>query len=162
MIFLTVGTQLGFDRLVKEVDEWSLDNKNVKIFAQIGKSNYRPKNISYTEFLNPVEYNSVFGSSEYVVSHAGMGTIISCLLYHKPVVVMPRKASLSEHRNDHQISTCNRFRDKDGCYIAWNENELRNVLNNLAKLKASSVSSNESLNFSEALYQEVGSRFSYW
>jgi len=162
MIFLTVGTQLGFDRLIKEVDDWSLDNQNVKIFAQIGKSNYHPKNFSYTDFLKPGEYNSVFSSSNYVVSHAGMGTIISCLLYHIPVVVMPRKASLSEHRNDHQISTCNRFLGKNGCYVAWDEHELRDFLNNLTKLKASVGNSNESLKFSESLYQEVASRFGYW
>lgn len=162
MIFLTVGTQLGFDRLIKEVDDWSLDNKNIKIFAQIGKSNYHPKNFSYTDFLNPDEYNAVFESSDYVVSHAGMGTIISCLLYHKPIIVMPRKANLLEHRNDHQISTCNRFRDKDGCYIAWDEKQLRSMLNNLTKLKASTVNSDKSLIFSELLYQEVGSRFGYW
>ena len=36
MIFLTVGTQLPFDRLVTVVNEFSIANPEVKIVGQVG------------------------------------------------------------------------------------------------------------------------------
>jgi len=161
MIFLTVGTQIGFDRLIKAVDEWALLQPQQTIFAQIGKAHYKPENFKYTEFLSPKEYKEVFDSCSYVVSHAGMGTIISCLMSHKPILVMPRKAKLSEHRNDHQFATCERFSDKEGCYIAWDEYELVDYLNVLHTLKPSSVDSKAGLAFSDALLKEVTERFGF-
>jgi UDP-N-acetylglucosamine transferase subunit ALG13 len=45
MIFLTVGTQFPFDRLVRAVDE-AFDNGAIdeEVFAQIGETSYRPRN----------------------------------------------------------------------------------------------------------------------
>jgi len=45
MIFLTVGTQFPFDRLVRAVD--SIIDKGLiseTLFAQIGESSYKPRN----------------------------------------------------------------------------------------------------------------------
>jgi len=52
MIFLTVGTQFPFDRLVKAVDDLlDGDLVNEKIFAQIGDSSYRPRNFKVVSSL---------------------------------------------------------------------------------------------------------------
>ena len=46
-----------------------------------------------------------------IVAHAGMGTILTALEIGKPLLVMPRRAALGEHRNDHQLATARRFAD---------------------------------------------------
>ncbi|MCG8094946.1 MAG: glycosyl transferase family 28, partial [Candidatus Thiodiazotropha endolucinida] len=63
------------------------------------------------------------------VAHAGMGSILSSLSLGKPIIIMPRKASLGEHRNEHQMATAKRFQNRPGVYVAWDEKQLVVLLN---------------------------------
>lgn len=128
MIFLTVGTQLGFDRLVKAVDQWAKKNPEVVVFGQIGMGEYLPKYFKYSRLLDPHSFSSVYLKSNIVVGHAGMGTIINCLVDSKPVVVMPRLVEFGEHRNDHQVATCEKMGGYSGCYVAESSDDLARVL----------------------------------
>lgn len=112
MIFLTVGTQLPFDRLVRAVDEWCAQSGRSDLFGQIAEpeaNGYRPVHFEWQSFVEPDEFQHRFETADAVIAHAGMGTIISALALTKPLVVMPRRASLGEHRNDHQLATAERF-----------------------------------------------------
>jgi UDP-N-acetylglucosamine transferase subunit ALG13 len=127
MIFLTIGTQLPFDRLVEYIDSCAhlLDEE---VYGQIGNGVYRPKNFSYTGSMLPAEYKTKFESARLIVSHAGIGTVLSAKKYRKPIVMFPRRAAMGEHRNDHQIATCNQLVGKTGIHIAYDENELMQFL----------------------------------
>ncbi len=57
-----------------------------------------------------------------------MGTIITALRKARPIVLLPRKGSLKETRNDHQIATVNRFRSKAGVYVADEETDINDAL----------------------------------
>lgn len=116
MIFLTVGTQLPFDRLVKAVDAASFEIQN-PIVAQIGSGRYKPRNIQYHENLAPSEYDRLFRSADIIVSHAGIGTILTAQKYAKPLVVVPRRHDLREHRNDHQSATAREIAGLPGIVI---------------------------------------------
>lgn len=124
MIFLTVGTQLPFERLVKAIDQYAAIYPNVEIFGQIGPSSYIPSNFEYKNFISKNEYDEKFNSASLIISHAGMGTIISSLICNKPVIVLPRLASIGEHRNDHQLATCKRLNGITGLHIAEDERNL--------------------------------------
>ncbi|AGF79897.1 hypothetical protein UWK_03380 [Desulfocapsa sulfexigens DSM 10523] len=123
MIFVTVGEQLPFDRLVRAVDECA-QKLGQEIFAQIGETEWRPKKIGYEKFLNPDEFNKKFLEADVIIAHAGMGTIITALELGKPIIVMPRKAALGEHRNDHQFATAQRFLALNYITVAFDETEL--------------------------------------
>ena len=45
MIFVTVGTQGPFDRLVRAVDKWAGMRARADIFAQTGPSDYQSEHI---------------------------------------------------------------------------------------------------------------------
>lgn len=109
MILLTVGTQLPFDRLTSHVDAWAARSCDEEIVAQIGPANYHPRNLRYEEFFDPRDLESLVASARLIISHAGMGSIISALTAGKPIIVVPRRADLGEHRNDHQIATARKF-----------------------------------------------------
>ena len=118
MIFATVGSQEPFDRLIRAVDEWAALRGRLDVLAQIGNSNFRPRNIEFTKFLEPAEFNRVIRASSVVVAHAGMGSIISALEIGKPIVVMPRRGFLRETRNDHQVATAERFGSRGRVVVA--------------------------------------------
>ena len=56
MIFVAVGTQFSFDRLIQYMDEWASQNDET-VFAQIGDGDYIPENMQWERFLNGDQYN---------------------------------------------------------------------------------------------------------
>jgi len=125
MIFLTVGTQLPFDRLVKTIDTFCADHSELELIAQIGNGAYEPQHFKSREQLSIAEFDKLFEQSSLVISHAGMGSILTALCNAKPVLIMPRRADLNEHRNDHQMGTAKRFADKNGCFVFHDLTEFR-------------------------------------
>jgi len=104
MIFVTTGTQLPFDRLVAGVDAWQARHANVEVFGQIGPSRTAPS-FPYVDYLRGRAFEQRMQGADLVVSHAGIGTILTCWSLGKPLIVMPRRHDLGEHRNDHQLAT---------------------------------------------------------
>ena len=139
MILLTVGTQLPFDRLVKLMDQWAQNNPGVEILAQVAEGEYLPRHMDYVRYLNGRQYGEVFNRAKVVIAHAGMGTVISSLIAAKPVVVFPRMASLGEHRNEHQLATCEKLESLKGCYVAYEPFELFQTLMSLNELEGGCI-----------------------
>jgi UDP-N-acetylglucosamine transferase subunit ALG13 len=120
MIFVTVGTQEPFDRLIRAVDDWA-GAHDVPVFGQLGRltaESYRPVNFPFESFISADEFQQRLVASRLMVGHAGMGSIISALTYGKPLLMMARRASLGEHRNEHQLATAARFAGRPGIHVA--------------------------------------------
>lgn len=136
MIFVSVGTQLPFDRLIIAVDEWASASSDRQVFAQIGPSKLRPRHIEHARFISPGECRNRMLAATAIVGHAGIGTILTALEMGRPLLVMPRRAALGEHRNDHQLATARHFAAQGGVKVAFDENELRLRLDELSGLAA--------------------------
>lgn len=135
MIFVTVGTDLPFDRMLKVIDRWAGENHRDDVFAQIGEGAWEPAHISYRHFLQPPEFREKFDAADLIISHAGMGTILTALHGGKPILVMPKRASLGEHRNEHQLATACHMRQIGKVNVAFDETELRKRLDRLDEIK---------------------------
>jgi UDP-N-acetylglucosamine transferase subunit ALG13 len=135
MILVTVGTDLPFDRMVRVIDDWAHKNSREDVFAQIGEGGWEPNHIRFAHFISPTEFSKYFVSASVIISHAGMGTILSALCHGKPILVMPKKASLGEHRNEHQTATARRMMEIGGVNVAFDEEDLRVKLDHLDDLE---------------------------
>lgn len=131
-IFVTVGAQMPFDRLVHGVDAWARARGRADVLAQIGPSADPPRFIRYVRFLPPPDFDRAYAEASLVVAHAGTGSILAALERDKPIVVMPRRAALRETRNDHQVATAKRFAALGKIPVAWDEHELADVLDRAA------------------------------
>ncbi len=134
MIFVTVGTQLPFPRMIKAIDQWCRDNSDIPVFGQVAadsNENVMPQFFPYKEFLQPEEFSRRFDEASIIIAHAGMGSILTALSAGKPIVIMPRKAELKEHRNDHQMATAARFKERDNVYVAETQEEMANTLSSI-------------------------------
>ncbi len=132
MIFLTVGTQFGFDRLVKAVDE-ALESGTLSepVFAQVGPGNYVPRHMDYTEALEKQAFEEMLDSCEGIISHAGIGTITLAMKCQKPLLVMPRMSRYGEVVNDHQVATAHKFEQSGHVLAAYQEYELPDKIRQL-------------------------------
>lgn len=124
MIFVTVGSVFGFDRLIKSMDSWAHENGSVDVFAQIGDGGYVPKHMRWTKMLLPAEFKATTAAAKLIVAHAGMGSFFTAMEVRKPIVMMPRLADLKEHTTDHQVHTLNWLKDKPGVFAADDEAKL--------------------------------------
>jgi len=128
-LFVTVGAQMAFDRMIKVVDNWAaVTDRDVELFAQIGPTSFRPRHLPHVDFMGPEEFAERVDWADVIVSHAGMGTIISALVSGKPLVLLPRQGILRETRNDHQVATAERFSGRPGVVVALDETNLCEVL----------------------------------
>lgn len=131
VIFLTIGSHEPFDRLVQAVDAWAGARPGVEVFGQITErvnGAYVPKNFPWVAKIAPAEYQAKVEAADFLVAHAGMGSIITALRAAKPIVVLPRRGHLAETRNDHQFATANKLASKPGVFVALAENELAGQL----------------------------------
>lgn len=138
MIFVAVGTQFSFNRLVQYMDEWVVSDSNStdeKVIAQISDGDYQAKNIETHPFMDGEQYNKNIHQASVFVSHAGMGNIISARELQTPIIVINRQYRLGEHRNDHQADGLKWMGKLEGVYTASTQEELYRHLNNIAMLQ---------------------------
>lgn len=153
MIFVAVGTQFSFDRLIQYMDEWVISDNNTSnqdVIAQISDGKYEPRNLETHAFMNGDQYNNNIRNASVFVSHAGMGNIISARELGTPIIVINRQFKRGEHRNDHQADGLKWMAKLDGVYTASTKEELftrLNQINNLTPADNKQVGSPELSNF---------------
>jgi UDP-N-acetylglucosamine transferase subunit ALG13 len=131
VIFLTVGHQMPFDRLVRWANEWAGLHPGVRVVAQIGESDHKPRHVQSHAYLSPAEFGSYLEGAEAIVAHAGTGTILQALYIGKPLLVVPRLARLGETRNDHQVGTARHFASKGLLQMAEDQESFMTLLDKL-------------------------------
>lgn len=103
--FVTVGTLPNdFSRLLSKVDE--LVEQGIiagKVFAQIGHSKYIPKNYDYVDFLDIYGFENKIKGNSIVITHGGVGSIMTALKFGKKVIVVPRYKRFGEIEDAHQL-----------------------------------------------------------
>ena len=80
--------------------------------------------------LQGVEFysNKKIAECSVLITHAGVGTIISGINSKKPIIVVPRKNKYLEHVDDHQCQIAEAFSSK-GCVLKCEEvTELKDYI----------------------------------
>ena len=134
MIFLTVGTQFAFDRLVCAVDDAAGEGVvDDEIFAQIGESDYKPVNFEYAKVLGKYDFDKYVGGADAIIGHAGMGTINAALDKGKPLLVMPRLRKCGEVVNDHQVKIAMMFERLGVVLAAYDARQVADEMQRLSE-----------------------------
>lgn len=135
MIFLTIGTQEPFDRLIKTVDELVAEGAFAdEVVGQTGNG-YCPRHFSSYSIMDKTVFDRYMAESTFVISHAGMGSIITAHTLRKPMIVMPRLRRYREHVNDHQLYTAIKFEELGVVMTAKDKKELKEKLEFMADFK---------------------------
>ena len=138
-IFIILGSQkFQFNRLLIAVDK--LCEK--KVFAQIGYSDYIPKNYNYNNFLDREEFSVEMGKADIVITHGGTGAIIGAVKKGKKVIAVPRRAKYGEHVDDHQLQLVGQFKELDLICECDDPDKIGNALEIVKKTTYKSYVSN--------------------
>jgi UDP-N-acetylglucosamine:LPS N-acetylglucosamine transferase len=156
VIFVTVGSQLPFDRMTLAVADWARARGRTDVFFQTGVGSTDVGEFESRPTLPPDEIARRFDEATVVVAHAGTGSIIECLSRAKPVIIVPRASNLGETRNDHQFATAERFKDRPGVFVARNERELPALLDRAHELSGGArITAHADARLTDALRQFV-------
>jgi UDP-N-acetylglucosamine transferase subunit ALG13 len=101
MIVVTVGTnEARFDRLLRVFESSPADEELV---VQHGPSLIRPPGATCVDYLPYPELAGTIRRARAVVTHAGVGSIMTALANGKRPVVVPRLRRFGEAVDDHQL-----------------------------------------------------------
>ena len=138
MILVTVGTHnMSFSRLLKALDRIVESGKIIpELEAQIGYSDYLPRNYPYRRFFPAAEFGEKLQAAEMVVTHAGGGIISTCLREGKKMVVVPRLKKFREHTNDHQMELAREVEEKGWAQVVYDMVNLAVALEEVLRREA--------------------------
>ena len=137
MILLIVGTQkFQFNRLLMTIDKL-IDEKKIteRVVAQVGHSDYKPVNYEFQDFFDSNKFDLLMDESTLIITHGGVGSIVSALKKNKKVIVVPRLKKYNEHIDDHQLEIVEEFKKRKHILLNTNLNDLYSDLCNIEYFK---------------------------
>ena len=146
MILVMLGTQNNsFERLLKELDK--LKEKKIikeKIIVQAGYTKYKSNNLEIFDFIEKDKLEKYQDKADIIITHGGVGSIISSLKKDKKVIAVPRLKEYDEHVNNHQKDIIESF-SKNGFIIGINDvKELEEAYKKISKFKPNKYIPNNS------------------
>jgi beta-1,4-N-acetylglucosaminyltransferase len=128
LIFVTVGSHYkGFDRLIKKMDEIA-GNIDEKIVMQIGYTKYRPVNSEFFKFAEYSKIQKLNQKARIVVSHAGVGSILTALEQKTHLIIVPRLKKYCEVLDDHQLEIARELSENPNITVLYDLEKLDNFL----------------------------------
>jgi len=124
MILVLLGTQNNsFHRLLEEIDK--LIEKKVideEVFVQAGYTKYESKNMEIFDLISQEKLEAYQQKADLIITHGGVGSIVSSIKKGKKVIAVPRLHKYQEHVNDHQKQIIESF-NQQGYIIGINDVE---------------------------------------
>jgi exopolysaccharide biosynthesis glucuronosyltransferase PssE len=109
VILVTVGTnEATFDRLLRTVEGLAAQEE---VVVQHGPSAVRPRGATCREFMPFDELVATMRRARVVVTHAGVGSVMTALLAGKRPIVVPRLRRHGEAVDDHQLAWARRLEE---------------------------------------------------
>ena len=116
-----LGTQNNsFHRLLEKIQEM-IDKKVIKekVIVQAGRTKFESKDMEILGIVPEKKLKKLMEKADLIITHGGVGSIVTALKLHKKVIAVPRLSGFNEHVNDHQIEIVDTF-DKQGLLIRSN------------------------------------------
>ena len=144
MILITLGTQdKQFTRLLDVVQN-EIDNGNIKdkVVVQAGHTKYESNNMEIFDLIDRDKFSYLISECDLLITHGGVGSIITGLQNNKKVIVAPRLAKYYEHINDHQLQITENFSKARYILPLYEGDDLGMVLEKAKTFKPKKFKSN--------------------
>lgn len=144
MIFVTLGTQdKEFSRLLKAIDkEIEKGNIKEKVVVQAGCTKYKSDNMEIIDLVSPDEFDKLMSEADLVITHGGVGSILTAIKYGKVVIAAARLKKYKEHTNDHQKQIVKEFSDRGYILELRDFNKLDKMIDKAKNFKQKKFESN--------------------
>ena len=114
MILVLLGTQNNsFHRLLEEVEK-NIENGiiNEEVIVQAGYTKYQSDKMKIIDLMSKEQLSKFQDEASLIITHGGVGSIVSSIEKGKKVIAVPRKHEYGEHVNNHQEEIVKDFNSK--------------------------------------------------
>lgn len=130
MILVLLGTQNNsFYRLLEEIQK--LINKKViqeEVIVQAGYTNFKSNDMEIFDLISLDKMSKLQNEATLIITHGGVGSIISSISKGKKVIAVPRLCEYDEHVNNHQKDIVESFNNKGFIIGIENVEELEDAI----------------------------------
>ena len=137
MILVLLGTQNNsFHRLLEEIQK-NINKGTIKekVVVQEGYTKFQSKDMEIHTQVPKDKLQELIKKADLIITHGGVGSIISAITEGKKVIAVPRLKKYNEHVNDHQLDIIDSFNEK-GYIIGIHEvEELEGALKKVPEFK---------------------------
>ena len=118
MILVMLGTQNNdFHRLLDEIEKnIVIGNIKEEVVVQSGYTKYKSDKMKIFSMTSKEILEKLIKQADFVITHAGVGSIEMALEQNKKVIAVPRLKKYGEHVNDHQKDIEEKLNEQ-GCLI---------------------------------------------
>ena len=144
MILVTLGTNdKSFIRLIKKIEELIIEQVITEdVVVQAGFTHYESKHMKIFDLIPMEEFSKLTSECSLLITHGGVGSIISGLQNNKKVIALPRLKVFKEHVNDHQLQIIENF-EKSGYILAsYSVDDLANTIKKVPTFEPKKYTSN--------------------
>ena len=99
-------------------------------------------NIAYTDFIPYDEFDDYIKKCDLLITHGGVGSIITGLKNGKKVIAAPRLSEYGEHTNDHQLQIIDNFSENGYILGLYDFDKLDEILKESINFKPRKYKSN--------------------
>ena len=144
MILVTLGTQdKSFKRLLdaiqKEIDKGNIKDK---VIVQAGCTEYESNDMEIFDLIDRDKFADLIKECDLLITHGGVGSILTGLKNNKLIIAAPRLAKYKEHTNDHQLQIIEKFDDAGLILPLYDFDKLDETLRKIKKFKPKKYKSN--------------------
>ena len=114
MILVLLGTQNNsFHRLLEEVEK-NIKDGTIKeeVIVQAGYTKFQSHRMRIIDLMSKEQLQEFQDEANLIITHGGVGSIISSIEKGKKVIAVPRMHEYGEHVNNHQKEIVKDFNDK--------------------------------------------------
>ena len=137
MIFVTLGTQdKNFTRLLNLIQE-QIDKGNIKekVIVQAGYTKFKSDNMEIFDYIDNQKFTKLINCCNLLITHGGVGSILTGLKANKKIIAVPRLAKYKEHTNDHQLQIVDNFFNKGYILKLYEDDDLGEIFKQCKKFK---------------------------
>ena len=114
MILVLLGTQNNnFNRLLEEIEK-NIEDGTIKekVIVQAGYTKFESNKMKIIDLMSKEQLEKFQDEANLIITHGGVGSIISSIEKRKKVIAVPRMHEYGEHVNNHQKEIVKDFNDK--------------------------------------------------
>lgn len=156
MILVTLGTQdKKFTRLLEAVQK-QIDLGIIKerIVVQAGCTDFKSKDMEIFDLIPMEDFDKLIKECDILITHGGVGSIITGLKNNKKVIAAARLSEFKEHTNDHQLQIIENFSNAGYILSLDNFDELGDIIKNIKNFKPKKYKSNTD-NFNKLIKEKI-------
>lgn len=126
MIFIMYGTQPHNFKFMGDLVNQIDDKYQVQVQLGESENNITRANTQVDRYLD--NFDQIVSNSEIIITHGGVGSIMSGLLKGKKVIAISRLAAFGEHVDDHQLEVTTKLANDQYIYQLQRDEDINQVI----------------------------------